>query len=149
MGYVNLALPVTSFQHIFAIYMKMRDMEKVDLEGSATQVPSLMDNQASGGQAHTQDAVFGEMTDKGPNYRNVRAFSKFALRRTDLILGRMDGIYSGYVEDYDWAWGARYPVHLQYLGNSPRCNHLMRHRYDHYMVRLCSGDLQAASSHCL
>ena len=51
-----------------------QDIEKVELGGPTTQIPSLTNGQLKTDEALAHDAVFGDITEKGPNYRDVRVY---------------------------------------------------------------------------
>lgn len=50
---------------------KPQHIEKADVEDPAATAPSQGDLKVEDGQSHVHDAVFGEITEEGPNYRNV------------------------------------------------------------------------------
>jgi hypothetical protein len=63
--------------------------------------------------AYAHDAVFGESTEEGPNYRNVCRLSRYVIpAKTDSLLGRMAWNRCPHDEDPDWPWCPLYSVCL-------------------------------------
>ena len=89
------------------------------------------------------DAVFGEVVEGGPNYRNVCLHTiTFLLPNAYEMAGQLDRFLRPDDEDSDWSWCAIHPSGLRHPRSHPR-NHLpARHRSDHPLVRLHGRCLQ-------
>lgn len=89
-----------------------------------------------------EDAVFGEITEDGPNYRNVRA-SKIARLHIGLqSTGGIDGNGCPDDEDASWLGCSIDSVCLRRPRPDPRYHLLLRHCYHHDLVRLHGWSLQ-------
>lgn len=61
-----------------------------------------------------QDAVFGEITEEGPNYRNVSFPSQSCLKIL-IIPGRLDRNRGPYVKNPVWPWCPLHPPSTQHI----------------------------------
>ena len=93
----------------------------------------------------TEDAVFGVMTEEGPNYRNVSLLLSLLTTSTDSFVGWRPGSDSSYDEDPVWARCAFNTQCIRLSGHDPRNN--MCHSYCNGddLVKLCDRRLQAKS----
>lgn len=88
-------------------------------------------------KATTHDAVFGEITEGGPNYRNVSTVvPSLAWMLNSMLSGWMDrhGCFDD--EDSDRAWRPLYPFRVQRFRSCTRCRYSMRDRCHHHVVEL-------------
>ena len=102
-------------------------------------------------QAVEHDAVFGDITEEGPNYRNVRDISGNCCDTMLMGLGWMAGHRCSHAEDTIRPRRAIDSGRPEYIGNHPR-HHLHLHNLRHYYVvelhdRLLQAEAQGGLWH--
>lgn len=82
------------------------------------------------------DAVFGEISEDGPNYKDVSTAEFGGLGEeeeeesghADQEIGRLDGHSYSDAEDANWIGSPRYPFDSAHSWHDPRCHHSDCHR---------------------
>jgi hypothetical protein len=105
---------------------------------------------ATGRRVSISDAVFGEITEEGPNYRDVcyPAYTtyKFIILYLQLTTGRMVGYSCPHDEDTNWPWCTVHPRGVRYPWYGTRGHLHALHCCHNYMVELHRWYIQNQSS---
>ena len=112
------------------------DPEKSNYDDNGI-LPTTSVQQGTHRRVSITDAVFGEISEDGPNYRAVRARSLLNYSNNVLIsAGRLERYSCAHAENTNWTWCSFYSSGLPQPRVDSRCDHHPSHRNHDQLVEL-------------